>query len=108
MRLKFSFSSSTGKLLDFFGNINQPLSFCGEHNRSDKALVCAHGYTDIAVGVPEDSKIRSSFKLHNKKTHCLITVSIHEEFASGTFLQASAVALIIKSLTLILTPSPFN
>jgi len=67
MRLKFSFSSSTGKLLDFFGNINQTLSFGGEHNRSDKALVCAHSYTDIAVGVPEDSKIRSRFKVHTKK-----------------------------------------
>ena len=43
-------------------------------------------------------------ELHNN-TDCRMTVSIQEEFASGTLTQASADALMMKSLKEILTPS---
>ncbi len=43
-----------------------------------------------------------------ESTHCLMTVSIQEELASGTFKQARAEALMMKSLTESLMLSAFT
>lgn len=97
-------------------NIPQPQHFlCIFHSqplqlnlKTFKELKQGRTGTDMETRKDNLSVIHVYYKVYTTliDTHCLITVSIQDEFASGTLQQARAEALMMKSLKERRTPSP--